>query len=48
MSDDSDSSDVEVISSPVAPRARSGRAAAKKVVYAVDDSDDSDSEFEFD
>ena len=47
MSDDSDSSDVEVISSPVAPRARSGRAAAKKVVYAVDDSDDSDSEYEF-
>ena len=41
---DSDSSDVEVISSPVAPRDRSGRAAAKKVVYAENDSD---SEFEF-
>ncbi|KAL7543375.1 hypothetical protein ACHAXR_013102 [Thalassiosira sp. AJA248-18] len=36
---DSDS-EVEVIAAPVPARARSGRAAAKKVTYVIDDSDD--------
>lgn len=38
---DSDSeSESERVSAPVAPRARSGRAAAKKITYVIDDSED--------
>ena len=35
---DGDDSDVEIVAAP--SRARSGRAAAKKVTYVIDDSDD--------
>ena len=45
--DDSDVFMVETVIAPVPARARSGRAAAKKVVYAIDLSD-SESEAEFD
>ncbi|KAL3807608.1 hypothetical protein ACHAXA_002546 [Cyclostephanos tholiformis] len=39
VGNDSDS-EVELVSAPVPARERSGRAAAKKVTYVVDDSDD--------
>ncbi len=46
---DSSDSEVEVVSAPLPGRERSGRAAAKKVTYVIDDSDDdlSDEECDF-
>lgn len=46
---DGSESEVEVVSAPVPARERSGRAAAKKVTYVIDDSDDdlSDEESDF-
>ncbi len=37
---DGSDSEVEMVSAPVPARERSGRAAAKKVTYVIDDSDD--------
>jgi len=46
MGDSDSASDIEVVSAPVPSRARSGRAAAKKITYVIEDSDsDEDSDF---
>jgi hypothetical protein len=49
MGNNGSDSEVEVIiSAPVPARERSGRAAAKKVTYVIDDSDEDESDEEND